>query len=320
MSEPVAGSPLDAVRASEMLVPGRPAVVLFSGGRDSTCLLDVAVELLGPDQITALHVNYGLREAAAGDERHCRAVCDELGVTLEALRPAPPPPSGNIQAWARELRYGAGRRLAAEQAAVLASAHTADDQVETILYRLAASPGRRALLGMRARDGVLVRPLLSVRRAETGAWCTARGLAWRDDESNADERFARARVRHGLLPALEEIHPAAAENVLRTSQLLREEAQLIEVLVQRESAGGAITIARLRELPRPLARLVVIELAEQTGKRFIPQAAERLEEILELAERGGNAELHVGGSVAALIADGTLSFAVLPPRPQPRQG
>ena len=206
---------------------------------------------------------------------------------------------------------------------MLASAHTADDQVETILYRLAASPGRRALLGMRARDGVLVRPLLGVRRAETGAWCTARGLAWRDDESNADERFARARVRHGLLPALEEIHPAAAENVLRTSQLLREEAQLIEVLVQRESAGGAITIARLRELPRPLARLVVIELAEQAGETLHPagRGKSRGDPRTRRARRQRRAarrRRQRRGTDRRRHAQ--LREGVLPPRPQPRQG
>ena len=303
---------VERVRAAGMIDPDRRLVVLYSGGRDSTCLLGVAVEILGAGQVTALHVNYALRDAAAQEERSCREVCDALGVELHVLRAGPP--SGNLQAWARDVRYAAGRRLAADQGGLLASAHTADDQVETILYRLAASPGRRALLGMRERDGLLIRPLLSVRRSETGDWCTARGLQWSDDESNSDERFARVRVRRGLLPELEAIHPAAIENVLRTSQLLREEAQLIELLVERESASGTITLSRLRELPRPLARLVVIELAEQAARRFIPQAAERLEEIIELGERSTDGEVHVGGNVAARIEGETLRFVVLPPR------
>src|SRR5690349_9822208 len=118
-----------------------PVLVLFSGGRDSTCLLDLAVRLAGP--VRALHVNYGLREAADADEAHCRALCERLAVPLEVTRAAYP--GGNVQAWAREVRYAEAARLAG--GARVAAGHTATDQVETVLYRLAASPGRRALLG-----------------------------------------------------------------------------------------------------------------------------------------------------------------------------
>src|SRR2546421_175939 len=80
-----------------------------------------------------------------------------------------------------------------------AAGHTATDQAETVLYRLAASPGRRALLGMPARDGRLVRPLLEVTREETAAYCRERGLSWREDRSNDDPVYARARVRSALV-------------------------------------------------------------------------------------------------------------------------
>jgi tRNA(Ile)-lysidine synthase len=134
-----------------------PVVVLLSGGRDSVCLLDLAVRLAGP--VAALHCNYGLRDTADGDEQHCRALCARLGVELEVRRP-PRPEGGNLQAWARERRYAEAERLAEPLAAVVATGHTATDQVETVLYRLAASPGRRALLGMPARSGGVVCPLL----------------------------------------------------------------------------------------------------------------------------------------------------------------
>jgi len=147
-----------------------PVLVLFSGGRDSTCLLDLAVRLAGP--VRALHVNYGLREAAGADEAHCRALCERLGVPLEVVRATYA--GGNVQAWAREVRYAEAARLA--DGARVAAGHTATDQVETVLYRLAASPGRRALLGMPAESGPLVRPLLGVTREETAAYCQARGL------------------------------------------------------------------------------------------------------------------------------------------------
>src|SRR5712691_1309516 len=125
-------------------------LVLLSGGRDSVCLVDVTVELLGSGSVGALHVNYGLREEADADEAHCRALCARLGVALEVERAPRRPETGNLQAWARDVRYAAARSRARAREMLVASAHTASDQAETVLYRLAASPGRRALLGMTA--------------------------------------------------------------------------------------------------------------------------------------------------------------------------
>src|SRR5271155_5163022 len=110
-------------------------------------------------------------------------------------------PAGNLQAWARDVRYRAAARMAEAGDALIATGHTASDQVETILYRLAASPGRRALQGMVASEGRLIRPLVAVTREQTTAYCRARGLPWREDRSNDSERYARAPVRHGLPPA-----------------------------------------------------------------------------------------------------------------------
>jgi tRNA(Ile)-lysidine synthase len=104
---------LERVAATGLLERGRPVVVLLSGGRDSVCLLDVAVRLCGAGAVRALHVNYGLRAEADGDEAHCAGLCAALGVALEvhrAARPADAP--GNLQAWARDVRYAAAARLA----------------------------------------------------------------------------------------------------------------------------------------------------------------------------------------------------------------
>ncbi len=309
---------------------GHRVLAMLSGGRDSVCLLDVAVVICGAENVHALHVNYGLRAEADEEERHCRDLCGRLGVALEVVRAAERPAgAGNLQAWARELRYRAADELARKLDALVATGHTATDQVETILYRLAASPGRRALLGMSPRDGRLVRPLLELTREQTAAYCRARGLSWREDASNDDERYARARVRNGLLPALDAVHPAARENVLRTARLLREEAVVLDALVDAElerdlaaprggphERGGepSVAIERLRDLPPVLARLIVVRLAEEAAGSYVPQAGARVGEILALAERGGRAELHVGGLVGAVIEDGRLRMIRLPPR------
>jgi tRNA(Ile)-lysidine synthase len=291
---------------------------MLSGGRDSVCLLDIAVALCGPERVRALHINYGLRAESSEDERHCRELCGRLGVQLEVVCAERAPDAvGNMHAWARKLRYDAAMRLAETHDALIATGHTASDQVETILYRLAASPGRRALLGMSTREGRLVRPLLGLTRQSTGDYCRELKLAWREDESNDSERYARARVRHGLLVALDAVHPAARANVLRTAELLREETELLDALVESELEGSeSIAIGRLRELPPALQRLVVIRLAEGAAGTYVPQAGERVGEILRLGARGGQAELHVGGLAGAVIERGELRMIAIQPRAQ----
>ena len=302
---------LEAVREGGMLPPGRPLVAMLSGGRDSVCLFDLAVRLLGAEAVTALHVNYGLRDDSDADEAHCAALCERLGARLEVERPRRPEGPGNLQAWARDARYAAAARLAERADGLIATGHTADDQVETILYRLASSPSRRALLGMRPRDGRLVRPLLGFTRAETTACCEERGLAWRDDPSNEGGAYARNRVRHGLAAALAEVHPAAARNVLRTAELLREEAEVLDALVAAEldGSGGAprnaIALDRLVELAPALRRLVVQRLADRAAGRPVAGAANRAEEVAAL-RRTGVAMLDLGGGVRAVAERGVL--------------
>src|SRR5438046_4602697 len=122
----------EAVRAGGLLASGEPLIVLLSGGRDSVCLLDVALALQPPQAVTALHLNYGLRDGAGADERHCALLCERLGVALRVVRadrqstarretgagegtpPAGRQEGGNVQAWAREERYRAACELARE--------------------------------------------------------------------------------------------------------------------------------------------------------------------------------------------------------------
>jgi tRNA(Ile)-lysidine synthase len=302
---------LEEVRDGGLLPPGRPVVAMLSGGRDSVCLLDLAVRHLGAEAVTILHVNYGLRDDSDADEVHCAGLCERLGVRLVVEKPRRPEGPGNLQSWARDTRYAAAARLGLPHDAVIATGHTADDQVETILYRLASSPSRRALLGMRRRDGSLVRPLLDFTRAETTAYCEARQLEWRDDPTNAEGDYARNRVRHRLGPALAEIHPAAARNVLRTAELLRDEAEVLDALVDAEIDGvngsgrETIELERLAALPAPLRRLVVQRLADAAAGRPVPGAANHADEVAAL-RRTGKAMLDLGGGVRAVVERGIL--------------
>ncbi len=160
----------------ELLEPGQPLLTLVSGGADSLCLWGVMRELGHP--VEALHVEHGLRGSRGLDDA---AYCAVLGASVV---PVDLEPGGNLEARAREARYGAARERAGGRP--IATGHTLSDQAETVVYRLASSSGPRAISAMRpAADGV-VRPLLCVTAAETRAWCAGQGLEPRDDETNAD--------------------------------------------------------------------------------------------------------------------------------------
>jgi tRNA(Ile)-lysidine synthase len=301
---------LERVRATALLPEGGRVVVLLSGGRDSVCLLDVTARI---GEARALHVNYGLRDDAAADEGTCRSLCARLGVPLDVERAQEPADAGNLQAWARDVRYGAGAQLAVRHDALLAAGHTATDQAETILYRLASSPSRRALLGMTARDGRLVRPLLSFTREETRQHCLTRGLAWAEDATNDSDLYARGRVRGGLVPALEAVHPAAQRNVVRAAQLLREEAAVLDEIVDTALAGrDHVTLGHLRILPPALGRLVLRRLAEDAVGGLCPRVSARFEEVLELDD---HAMLDLGDGARAVVEGGVLRFRQTPPLP-----
>lgn len=312
MTAPAVDRVRDGVRAGGLLAPGVPVLAMVSGGRDSVCLLDVAVAVAGVGAVTALHVNYGLRDGSDGDEALCREHCEALGVPLRLDRPGPPPDTGNLHGWARDRRYGAALRVAPGDEVAIATGHTATDQAETVLYRLAASPGRRALLGMRPRDGRLVRPLLERTREETAAYCEARGLRWREDPSNDSDAFARARVRNEVMPALRGLHPAAEANVVRTAALLRDEAEVLDALVTDVLGDRrGVELDRLRGLAPALRRLVVRRLAEDAAGRLAPDAAARAEEIVALGERARrSAALDLEGGLRALWQGGELSFQI----------
>jgi tRNA(Ile)-lysidine synthase len=297
---------LERVEADGLIAGKAPLVALLSGGRDSVCMLDLAVRVRGAEAVSALHVNYGLREEAGEDERHCAELCRRLGVALEVEHPRRPEAGGNLQAWARNERYAAAARLAEEREGAIVTGHTADDQVETILYRLASSPSRRALLGMRPKDGRLVRPLLGTTREETTIYCEERGLPWRDDATNEEADYKRNLLRREVIPQLDRIHPAAKENVLRTAALLREEAELLDSLVDAELEAGAGTISQQRfaGLHPALRRLVVQRLADEAAGRPVAGAARFAEQVAGLT-RGGST-LDLGGGVRAVLEGGVL--------------
>lgn len=295
-------SPLEAARESGLVREGEPLLVMVSGGGDSVALLDIAVRLGA--QASALHVNYDLREDSSVDQALVQRLCEERDVPLTVEHISLDRGAGNLQARAREARYALAERLAVGD---YAAAHTASDQAETVLYRLAVSPGSRALHGMAQRRGRLVRPLLGVTRAEVRDYLRARGLGWREDPTNADRRFARARVRHDVLEALCELSPAAERTIAETARQLRDEAEVLDAAVADaldELGGGhAISLAALAAHPPALRRLILRALVEGVGGAGLSRR--EADEILALGARGTKS-LDVGGGLRAVAEYGTL--------------
>jgi tRNA(Ile)-lysidine synthase len=188
------------IRAHGLIPRGGEVVALVSGGADSTCLWHALREL--GYRVSALHVNHGLRGAESEDDaRFCRE-------TLGAEVVEPPIPARATEDALRELRYSfATDRLRA-------TGHTASDQVETVLYRLVAGGATKGIKPKR-EDGV-VRPLLTVWREETEAYCRAEGLDFRTDSSNPQTR--RGLIRSEILPLLRKLHPGAERNLLRLAE------------------------------------------------------------------------------------------------------
>lgn len=307
-----------------------PLLLLCSPGRDSMCLLDLAVRQLGAPRVRVLHVDHGLRAESGAEAAAVQRAGAAFGVPVSVRAAAPRGPGdaadgsvrgagepGNLHAWAR----GERARLAREEAdqigaAAVASAHTRTDLVETALFRLATQPGRRALLAMRSREpsafgpGIdLLRPLLGIGRDETLAWCRARGLTWIDDPSNADRRFARARLRHTVTPVLRGLNARYEESVVRTLSELAEERDALAAIVAEVLPPGAdgISIDALAALPRAVGRLVLRELCERSVGRPCPRATSRLDELLARAQADrAPFQLDVGEGARLSVRQGTV--------------
>jgi tRNA(Ile)-lysidine synthase len=302
------------VRASGLLPEGSRGVALVSGGADSAAAVTGVSDAVGSGAVTALHLNYGLRPDSDQDEDTCRDLCASLGVELVVERPALG--GGNVQAAAREARYSAAERLRRERDLDwIATGHTRTDLAETVIYRLATSPGRRALLGLRARSGAVVRPLLSLDRDEVRRLAEVAGLPFRDDPSNAEPAYARNRIRNEVLPVLREVGPGAEATIAETQAELIEESEALERLATEALAesgaavAGAVPRDLLANLDPAVRRLALRQLAERAAGGQVPLGRRRAAEIWRLVNEPEGGVVELGGGVEARIEHGHVRFA-----------
>jgi tRNA(Ile)-lysidine synthase len=324
-------SPEEAAAAFAELADEAALLAAVSGGPDSVALLALlAAWAQGPGRprLHAATVDHGLRPESAGEAVAVAGLCETLGIDHAILRWEGMKPASGVQAQAREARYallaGEARRLGG---AVLVTAHTLDDQAETVLMRLSHGSGPSGLAGMRRRgevEGVvLARPLIAVPKARLVATAHARGLPFVEDPSNSDRRFERVRWREAM--------PALAEQGLtaqRLGRLARRLARLDEAAARRASevlaqvtvpegaAGGVLRLrfsalaAEPEEIVLRVLALALDAIAPGGGRHG---RLERLEDCVAALLAGSSAGIGLrrtlSGCVLSLGRDGILTLA-----------
>jgi tRNA(Ile)-lysidine synthase len=334
---------LHSIRGQQLLKAGDRAAVAVSGGADSVALLRLLLELRGELGVvlSVVHFNHKLRGREADADEHFVAELAarhrlELYSASGDVGAHAAEKHLSLEASARVMRYAYfGRLLAEGRMNRIATAHTLDDQAETVLLRLVRGSGTRGLAGIypqfsvrdsrfsehsgprsmaarQQRQAAIVRPLLGVRRGDLESYLKGLGQHWREDSSNRDLRHARNRVRHGILPRLErKLNPAVRAALAETAEIARAEedyweTEVARVLPQvREAAAGrerpreagvALQVAALLALPRALERRVVRAAGECLGLRL---EFRQVEEILAAASGTAKTARLPGGWVVA---------------------
>jgi tRNA(Ile)-lysidine synthetase-like protein len=297
--------------------PAGPLLAAVSGGPDSTALLVWLVER-GAD-VAAVHFDHALRPGSGAEAEHVERLCRRLGVALVRGRRERPLERGSVQAAARAARYEFLERALVETGRhTVCLGHTADDVVEGAVLHLLRGSGLAGLRGMPERRGPFVRPLLGVWRAEIEAYLAARGIEPLRDPSNADvERFARARVRHLILPQLERDRPGISARIRAAAATAARMQAELEAEARRLAGPGWAPLQELRQAPEAVRRETYRQLY---GRQ--PALSRRLLEAMDRLVLAGptGAGLDLPGDRRLRVEPGRVSLGVatLPPTTVPR--
>jgi tRNA(Ile)-lysidine synthase len=315
-------------------------MVAVSGGSDSVALLRALAALKGngPGRLAVAHLNHQLRPTAADDERFVVELCRQLAVVCEvghaAVDRLAARDGDGLEAAARAARYRFLEKTAGRLGArFVATAHTADDQAETILHRILRGTGIRGLAGMpRARPlghATLMRPLLGVRRRELRDYLDALKQPWCQDQSNADLRFTRNRLRHQTMPQLRrQFNAGLTEALLRLGTLAGEAQAVADGLVAErldrcvttdESKAAYIELTELADCPPYLVRELLIVVWRRQGWPMQAMGQQQWEELAALAKPAAPPAQRVfPGGIMVEVAEGRMRLSRGSTLPSPR--
>ncbi len=243
-----------AIRSHQMLSPGDTVICAVSGGADSMAML-FAMYLLRDKlgvQVKAAHFNHGLRGTESdGDEAFVREVCDRYELELYVGRGQVTAGKKGLEAAARDARYSFLEELPGK----IATAHTADDNAETVLMHLVRGTGLKGLGGIAPIRGKIVRPMLDITRQEVLKFLEEYHVPHREDSSNQTDQFLRNRLRHHVMPLLQAENPRLSENLSAMAQRLRQDEAALQAYATAESP---LQVEQLRRMP-PAIRSRVLE-------------------------------------------------------------
>jgi tRNA(Ile)-lysidine synthase len=302
--DPAVAATRVAVRgALEGLALG-PVAVACSGGADSLALA-AALAFEGTKAgrvVTAVTVDHGWG-TTYGSEALEQLGLPQVVIRVEDVR--------RTETSARELRYEAlGKHAAETGAAAVLLGHTGDDQAEQVLLGLARGSGTRSLAGIPPARGVYRRPFLGLTRAITQAACDAQGLAFVEDPSNADRKHARARVRHDVLPVLEQhLGPGVSEALRRTAELARDDADALDALAA--AYDGGLDVTALSGLAKAVLRRVLKAELEAIG--CVATAEHLLETQRLITDWHGQGPLMLPGGVKVRRSGGRIELSAPAP-------
>jgi tRNA(Ile)-lysidine synthase len=328
---------LAAIRRRQLAPPGARVVAAVSGGVDSVALVRLLAELSSAGALTLAslaHLDHSLRGAeSARDAAFCRDLAAELGIPFDVeaadVMRASKEEGRSLEDAGRQARYGFFDRARARAAAdLVATAHTRDDQAETVLLRLFRGAGTRGLAGIPPRRGAIVRPLIDIGRDELREYLDARGYGWVEDSTNVDRAIPRNWVRHELLPLVTERYgPATAEVLARAADLARSDDAALEELavaaaagIERVTAQGLdLAVPALLGQPTAVRQRVVRSALARVGGEA--PAASVVAGVLQMAEAGRSALSRLGACDVELSpALGVLSIRGVRTVDQPTVG
>jgi tRNA(Ile)-lysidine synthase len=281
-----------------------------SGGPDSLALLVLAQQFV-PGRLVAATIDHQLRAESAAEAQIVAEICRNLGVPHIILTPDEKI-SGNLQSSARAARYALLERSADSQnCQVIATAHHADDQLETLLMRLARGSGVDGLSGIRTRNGRVIRPLLEFTKVELIDICGSNGIQWVNDPSNANIDFDRVAMRNWLASTQ---HPFPATRALRTASALADASDALvwmtdTLAAQRISHKNDVIVCQAGGLPRELKRRLLIRCLRTIDINLAPRG-DAIDRVLTDLE---NAQTAMIGNIKCVGGE-DWQFSKAPPR------